>query len=109
MKTSKLSMIATAFAIAIMSLAVTVETKADKSPGAIYMSFSEAIQVPGIVMAMHQQLDNSFLGDGENQGYYTQVISYQGLTIYITGTYTQWYLFFRSVSVYEKKIDHNHR
>ncbi len=59
----------------------------------IYLTLQKALTVPGLVQAMQEQLDPSFLNT--NQQSYTQVVYYQSLAYYISGSYDEWVWFFR--------------
>jgi hypothetical protein len=56
------------------------------------ITLKEAVQIPGLVIAMYQQLNPSILNN--NQHFYVLRVNY-GLNIYeISGTYDQWIRFF---------------
>jgi hypothetical protein len=89
MKTLKTAIIATFLAFSIVSIASADGFKAKK---VVNISFEKAIQNPGLVLAMHQQLNPDVLGN--NQQVYVLPVVYQGITYKISGTYEQWKLFF---------------
>jgi len=93
MKTLKIAMIAAFVAFAMVSLANNdgFKTKPDKK--VINMTIDQATKIPGLVVAMHEQLNEDFLKN--NQRSYTKDVVYLGVIIRITGTYAQWKLFFR--------------
>ena len=66
------------------------------------MASPDAMIYPGLVTAMYQQLDNDFLDSGTNQQLYTVIVEYQGYNFRITGTYSQWFWFFKSKLIVPK-------
>lgn len=102
MKTSKLVMIATILAIGMLSIAPSLNVEANPGTRAIHITLEQAVTNPALVQVMYDQLNPSFLGtiDGE----YTVTVLFQGMTVYITGSYTEWFLFFQMeklVNTYE--------
>lgn len=93
MKTSKLVMIATIFAISMLSFTASMETNANTGTREIHITLEEAVAQPALVQAMYTQLNTTLLG--QNDGDYTAFVLYQGFTVYITGSYYEWALFFR--------------
>jgi len=93
MKTLKLVMIAAIVSFAMVSYA-TADKKHDHpvNKQIINLSFDMAIQNPGLVAAMHLQLNDNFLS--VNQQTYTVDVLYMGYIVRITGTYAQWSSFF---------------
>jgi hypothetical protein len=93
MKTLKIAMIAAFVAFAMVSLANTDGFKIKPDKKVVHMTINDAIKIPGLVVAMHQQLNDDFLKS--NQRSYTKDVIYLGVIVRITGTYDQWKLFFR--------------
>ena len=106
MKTSKLVMIASILAIAVMSLSFSQSLNAgedlkDRSARKVsHMTFEQAIQNAGILEAMYDQIEYNILP--HNWPYYTARIQYRGTNIYIQGSYEQWYYFFEDQIIYQK-------
>lgn len=96
MKTTKAVLITAMFLFAMVTT-VNAEhaSKIDPSKRTINLSFAQAMQNPGLVTAMYQQLHDDFLYSGLNRQTYTEIVSYNGYYYKITGTYNQWFLFFR--------------
>jgi hypothetical protein len=93
MKTMRIAMIATFVALAIASLANAGDIKAKPTKKVVDVTFEQAVQLPGLVVAMYQQLNSEFLNDEEPV--YTVKVDHGGVTFRITGTRDQWVLFFR--------------
>jgi hypothetical protein len=93
MKTLRIAMIAAFVAFAMVSLANTDDFKIKPTKKVVNMTINEAIKIPGLVVAMHQQLNEDFLKN--NQPSYTKDVVYLGVIVRITGTFDQWKLFFR--------------
>lgn len=106
MKTSKLAMIASILAIAVMSISVAPNANAKEkevkkrntAERVAHMSYDQATQNSGILIAMYEQLDDYILS--HNWPYYTVRINYMGSKLYIQGTYQQWYEFFLEREMY---------
>ena len=82
-------MIAVVLACTLVSLSTSATFETRK---VVQIPLKMAIQNPGLVLAMFQQLDPGFLNN--NQHYYI-VRVYYGYNIYeISGTYEQWVRFF---------------
>lgn len=64
-----------------------------KPKNTVDVAFERAICVPGLVVAMLQQLDGDILYN--NQPFYTLEVSYGGTIYRITGSCQQWLLFFK--------------
>lgn len=91
MKTMRIALIAALIACTMVCLASTDGIK-PHAKKVVNVTFVKAIQIPGMIAAMYQQLDPGFLNN--NQQFYTQHVSL-GSTVYrITGTYEQWKKFF---------------
>jgi hypothetical protein len=93
MKTSKLLMIVTVFAIGMLSFTTSLDTEANPGTRAIHLTLEEAVANPNIVQGLYDQLNSTFLGP--HDGMYTVTILYQGITVYVTGSYTEWVSFFQ--------------
>lgn len=93
MKTSKILTLATIVAFVMLSFSTTTQVEASHSKTVVNISFADAIQDAGLVVAMYTQLNPGFLN--VNQAYYTQSVYYQGVDFRITGTYSQWKTFFK--------------
>jgi hypothetical protein len=104
MKTLKLTILATILAFAMVSVANADGFKTRPAQKVINITLLQAIQNPGLVSAMYQQIDPNSLNTGQET--YTFVVVYQGYNYRITGTHDQWMIFFRSigVSVKDKRV-----
>jgi len=107
MKTSKLVMIASIVAVAVLSISVSPNVNAKQAlkdqrfiAKSHYMNFEQAVQNPGILREMYEQIENNFLPPMEP--YFTAQVSYRGSKLYITGSYEQWYFFFKDKLRYNK-------
>ena len=94
MKTLKLVMIMAIFAFTTVAIAEH-PSKINPNKRTIELTFEQAIQNPGLVSAMHNQLHDDFLGTNTNQQMYTVTVAYMNYNFRITGTHNQWSLFFR--------------
>lgn len=105
MKTLKPVMIVLIVIIAVTGISISTNlnadslVKANQPSSAVYVTFDQAILNNFLVMAMYEQLDEDLLGT--NQQFYTEPVLYLGSTVYITGTYGQWYLFFEPQSIFQ--------
>jgi len=59
----------------------------------VHLTLQKAMTIPGLVQAMQEQLDPSFLNT--NQLSYTEVVYYENTAYYISGSYDEWVWFFR--------------
>jgi len=101
MKTSKILMIVTVFAIAMMSSSITSHVNATPTTKTVVqLNITEAIQNAGLVKAMYEQLNPNFLE--LNMQVYTQVVYHNNVIWVISGTANQWELFFRARVLYVK-------
>ena len=89
MKTVKLVMIATLLTFTAVSIANAGSTGKMND---INISFEKAIQNPGLVVAMHQQLNGDFLSSDKTV--YNVNVVYQNIIFRITGSRAQWEIFF---------------
>lgn len=69
------------------------EQAPDPDPQTVVIQFRSAMQNPGLVRAMHGQLNPRFLLVERPR--YTVPVYYQRKKVYVTGTYTEWKGFFR--------------
>lgn len=95
MKSLRFITIAVFLATAIVNSATAGEPRVNLTRNVIKVSFYEAIQSPGLVAAMHQQLTGGFLG-GPAITTITLRVTFESHVYMITGTQDQWELFFRS-------------
>lgn len=107
MKTSKLLTIVSVATIAVMSLSITsgvIAKQILKEQKVIqkssHMNFEQAVQNPGILKAMYEQIENNFMPPLEH--FYIAQVSYRGSKLYIAGTFEQWYFFFKDQLIYRK-------
>jgi len=107
MKTLKLGMIAKIVAIAVVIISVSPNVNANQAlkedpllTKASYMNYDQAVQNPSILRAMYEQIENSFLPPMDP--FYTAQVSYRGVKLHITGSYEQWYFFFKDQRLYNK-------
>jgi hypothetical protein len=93
MKTLKSAVIAVLLTFTVVGIAKSDGVGSIKPPkNVIYLTLQQAVQNPGLLAAMKQQLDPGFLNT--NQPSYTVSVNYQQYIVMITGTYQQWKLFF---------------
>ena len=94
MKSLKYVLIAALIATTTVSMATSHQVHNPKK--IVNITFLEAIKIPGMVVAMYQQLNPGFLDDaGPYQEIYYADVRY-GKNIYrISGTYVQWVRFFK--------------
>ena len=91
MKAMKLTMVAILIASTMVCLANADGFKA--KPKKVYnITLVKALHVPGLVAAMHDQIDPGFLNN--NQLVYTAEVIYNGALYRITGTTIHWKMFF---------------
>ena len=91
MKTSKIVLIATFVAFAMVSLAKTGDSKPKlESSQIVNISFDQAMQNPMLVISMHQQIDLNLIGPGSSLTPITIEVNYLNSHVLITGTYSQW-------------------
>jgi hypothetical protein len=91
MKTLKLAMVAALITCAMVSLASREEFKA-KPKLIVATSFEQAMKDPGLVLAMRQQLNPSFLT--VEKPVYMVYVRYHSTFYRITGSREQWLKFF---------------
>jgi len=94
MKSLKLVLIAALMSSALVNSAHTDELASQNGKNVIRLNYSQAIQSPGLVAAMHEQLSGGFLG-GPALTRITLRVVYQNHVYMISGTQNQWDLFFR--------------
>jgi len=101
MKSAKLILIAVLVATAIVNTANADIPRRDAASNIIRLTYTEAIQDAGLVAAMHAQLNGAFLGSpGLNT--VTLRVKFQNHVYLITGTRTQWNIFFNYNGITEK-------
>lgn len=98
MKTSKILMIACVVAFTMTSISmqagVDPNLNSNTSKTVVHLTLAEALQLPGLVQAMYFQLDDGFL-NGVSDKLFTQTIYHANVLWVITGSYTQWRMFFK--------------
>ena len=93
MKSLKLAVIAVLLTFSVVNIAKSDGFGTIKDPkNVVSLTLQQAVQVPGLVVAMNQQLNPGFLNT--NQQYYTVSVSTPQYIFKITGTYQEWKLFF---------------
>lgn len=94
MKTLRFALIAVIVSCTMVSLASTDGFKAKPKfqKKAINITLTKAISIPGLVTAMFEQLNPSFLA--KEEPVYVKDVSHNGNIYRITGTYAQWKKFF---------------
>lgn len=92
MKTLRFALIAAIISCTMVSLASTKEDVRDETIKVVNLTFAKAMVVPGLSIAMYQQLDSDFLGHLFK--YCTKEVVHNGTLYRITGTYHEWYSFF---------------
>ena len=104
MKALKFALIAALVACTMVSLASTDGFK-EKPKKVVNCTFEKAIHMPGLLVAMYQQLDDEVLG--KEQPSYTLEVRLQGTLYRITGSRGQWVAFFsgKYKPKMEKKIN----
>jgi hypothetical protein len=93
MKTLKIAMIATLVAFAMVSMANADGFTVKPANKIVNLTLEQAFGVPGLVAAMYQQLNSSFL-EVELPSY-TVKVEHAGVIYRITGTRAQWIVFIR--------------
>ena len=93
MKPLKLIIIALLVSVAAVNLSNADGFKTKPKSKIVNLTIQQAVQDPGLVLAMHQQLNPDFLS--VNQQVYVRVVNYNNYTVRISGTYDQWRIFFR--------------
>lgn len=95
MKTKNLFTLASIVLIAFLTFSYLPSSQANiTAKTSIYITLDEAVQNPGLVNAMYSQLNDDFLM--RNQAAYTQKVIYQGINVYITGSFHDWKAFFKN-------------
>src|SRR5210317_676972 len=98
MKTRKPVMIAGILAIVVMSFSISQMVNATEDPRqkiekkVAHLTFDEAIQNPGILKAMYEQVENNIIP--QHWPYYTARIQYRSVSIFVQGSLQQWNYFF---------------
>lgn len=97
MKTLKLAMVAVIIAFAMVSVANTDNGSKIVAKKVVHITFEKAVQNPALRLAMHQQLNPSFLK--VDKPFYTVSVSL-GSTVYrITGSRSQWVSFLKPIII----------
>ncbi len=93
MKTTKFFLIVALLAYAALSYS---QPEPVKTPYTIKISFERAIQKPGLLLAMRQQLNVSMLNthEGKLSMYYYGYVIYKNQRYCIRGTLREWKAFF---------------
>jgi len=94
MKMSKLVMIATFVAFALVSVASAGEFTLKTKKRVVNLSLEQAIQSPQLIAAIYEQVDPDFMS--YNSSTYTVKVEDKTHIYLITGTYYQWKLFFKA-------------
>lgn len=95
MKTLKIALVAAIVACTMVSLAYADGVKEKpKFKKVVNLTYEKAMQNPGLVAAMYEQLDKEDFLDN-TQTVYVAMVVYQGNTYRITGTRLQWIRFFK--------------
>ena len=97
MKSLKFALIAAIVACTMVSLARDGRTNTEPRKVAV-ISFSQAIQNPGLVVAIYQQVDPGFLNNYVQNALVDVV--YNGTLYRISGTYENWVSFFNNRWLY---------
>jgi hypothetical protein len=99
MKTLKFVLIAAILSLGTMSFTIEDPGPFSSAPDqlAVKISLRAAMQNHGLVVAMHSQLDRSFLQSDQNGPYMVQV-NYKRVSYFVFGSYEEWRAFF-SVSI----------
>ncbi|MCD4681932.1 MAG: hypothetical protein K8R86_01505 [Bacteroidales bacterium] len=88
---------ATKFVLIIAMLAFVSMSYADKKPGptlTVKISLTKAIQNPGLVRAIYNQVSERTLLAQEQNGLYTAKVNYHRVVYVIYGKYEEWRNFF---------------
>lgn len=93
MKTLKFAMAAAILAFAMICYAGEEPTTQAHQKKVVKITLSQAINEPGLVAAMQDQLDPSMLQDEPN-GFYVGVVYYNKVVYRIYGTLRGWKAFF---------------
>ena len=97
MKTLKSTILAVILAFTMVSVASADGFKTRPAQKTINITLLQAIQIPGLVTAMYQQINPNTLN--LNEPTYTYTVVYQNIYYRITGTSEQSIRFFRSIGV----------
>ena len=110
MKSLKLVLIAAIISFSMVTIANNTNSNLSNyitkpTKNIINLTFEQAIQNPGLVIAMYKQVHIDFRSVSANRHTITAYVVYMNYNIRITGTYAQWRLFFRSKWVMSKTVD----
>lgn len=97
MKTLKFALIAVILSFATMSFTTNDPGpySTDQVKLSVQTTLRAAMQNHGLVIAMHAQIDKSFLQVDKHVPY-TAVVRYNRVTFYISGSYDGWKSFFKA-------------
>ena len=100
MKTLRLIIIATFISFTMVSVGNVINLyHGVQTVKIVEITLEEAVQDPGLVSAMYQQLNAGYFLTGSYQQTYTLDVYYMNYTLRITGSLSQWKLFFRSATL----------
>ena len=95
MKTLKFALIAALVACTMVSLSYADGFKEKpKFIKVVNLTLEKAVQIPGLALAMHAQIDKDELLNGSQHTYVAEV-TFNGTHYRISGTLEQWIRFFR--------------
>lgn len=89
MKTTKLIL-----TVGLIFLTVLAFSKPEPAHKSAKIKLSQALQSRGLVQAMYQQLDVSFLNSANQVGLITLRVKFRGIVYLISGKYLEWKNFF---------------
>ena len=110
MKTIKVALITVILSFSMVTFANNINSNLNNyitqpSKNIINLSFEQAIQNPGLVIAMYKQVHIDFRSVSANRHTISAYVVYMNYNIRITGTYAQWRNFFRSKWIMTKTAD----
>ena len=110
MKSFKLVLITAIISFSMVTFANNSSTnipdyQTKPSKNVIDLTFEQAIQNPGLVIAMYKQVHIDFRSVSANRHTITAHVVHMNYNIRITGTYAQWRLFFKSKWIMSKTVD----
>ena len=96
MKTLKLLMIASFVTFTMVSYGNVINLESGPTIRIVEISLEQAVENPGLVAEMYRQLDVDMLDPASRKEIYTFDVYYQHFVVRITGTLSEWGLFFNS-------------
>lgn len=105
MKALRIAMMAVLVAVTMVSLANADGFGLKPAKKLVILTFEKAIQIPGMVTVMYQQIDENMMNNCQHT--YTAEVEFKGYTCRITGTYDQWTLFFKMKWQFSSPIKQN--